>query len=229
MTFLLYALTFIPMALITLVAHELGHLVAARLLRVKVSGFQIGIGRTLLSFYTGNTVLPLDPTSFPTNLTHQFPQPGQLATAYVTQDDLGRRYTVALLPLAHHHLQADAHNSIHRQYANSTMQLTGRVRRISNDQVVLADVAWTLRAIPFMAAVHLPEDNSQRIPNLFNTAPWRSQMLITLAGPIANILLFAAVILAMATIPLPAPQAPVLSVTNVEPNSPAHQAGFASR
>ena len=227
MTFALYALTFLPMALITLLVHEMGHLVVARLLRVKVSAFQIGIGHTIYTHYTGHTPVPIDHQSLVPGLPHQMPQEGELATVYITENEQGIRRTVAILPLAHHRDQSEAHIATHRQYTNSTMQLTGRVRQISHDQIILADVAWILRAIPLMAGVHFPEDLSLRIPNLLNTASWRTQTLVTLAGPLANLLLFLAIILAMATIPLPQANAQVLSVTQVTPQSPAHSAGFA--
>ena len=91
MTLILYALTFIPMALVTLVIHELGHLLTARALMVKVSGFQIGIGPTILTFYTGHTRVPLRPSSLVPGITPQLPSEGELASVYVSIDDLGQR------------------------------------------------------------------------------------------------------------------------------------------
>ena len=226
MTLILYALTFIPMALVTLVIHELGHLLTARALRVKVSGFQIGIGPTILTFYTGHTRVPLAPSSLVPGITPQLPAEGELASVYVSIDDLGQRQTLAVLPLASYKTQTAIQKSVHRHFSGNSMQLTGRVRQIAQDHIVLADVAWTLKAFPIMAAVYLPEDFSRRIPNLYNTTNWRSQMLITLAGPAANLFLFAAMILALATVPIPVNSTPVLAVTSVTNDSPALTAGF---
>ena len=52
MDILLYSLSFIPMLLLTLVVHEMGHLVTARIQGVKVNAFQIGIGWTIRTIYT---------------------------------------------------------------------------------------------------------------------------------------------------------------------------------
>ena len=51
----LYSLSFIPLLLLTLTVHELGHLLAARLLRVRVNGFQIGVGWRIATIHTGRT------------------------------------------------------------------------------------------------------------------------------------------------------------------------------
>ena len=226
MTLLLYALTFIPIALITLVVHELGHLITARALTIKVSGFQIGIGPTLLTIYTGNTRIPLTPTSLVQGLTPQLPSKGDLATAYLTTDDTHQRQTLAVLPLAGYGHHPDIHQSVHRQFSQHAMQITGKVRTVEADHIIMADIAWTLKVIPLMAAVYLPEDPSKRIPHLYNTTTWTHKAIITFAGPLANFLFFAALIVALATIPAPTPTIPLLTVTSVKTESPAANAGF---
>lgn len=225
---LFYSLTFIPMLLITLVAHELGHLLTARLLKIKVSGFQIGVGRTIFTFYTGTTIIRLTNSSKSPDLDPPLPLPGQLATIYSTTDKQGNRYAAAVLPLAHYKDQKQEQDVIHRRFTPQAVPLSGKVKFIDDTRIVLADVAWTLKIIPLMAAVYFPEDRSLQAPNLYNTTSWSNKTLITLAGPVANLILFILVILALAIIPMPQPTQPVLSVTSVTPSSAAADAGFLS-
>ena len=73
---LLYAMTFIPILLITLTVHEGGHFLAARLLRVKTTCFQIGVGPRLFTKYTGKTRIQLQDGE-------EAPKPGQKIHVWV--------------------------------------------------------------------------------------------------------------------------------------------------
>ena len=106
------------------------------------------------------------------------------------------------------------------------MLITGRVREISPGEMTVATLAWSLRAIPLMAAVHLPEDPARRARGVYNTASWRKQTMITLAGPAANIALLVAAVAAMAAIPVTAVYAPIMTVRTVAQGSPAELAGL---
>ena len=222
MTVLLYSLSFIPILLITLVAHELGHLIAARIFKIKLSGFHIGIGPPLFTTYTGNTHINLDnSTHTPSNIPFT---KGQIILAYVTQDPSGAYLAEALIPFKNHRQAYLQYPEDLRRYNAQSMQLTGRIKSVTNNHIVLADVKWSLRMLPIMAGVFLPEDPTPRIQNAYNHASWPKKTLVTLAGPAANIVLLIAVIATMALIPSNPQPTPVLTVTQVVPDSPAHHA-----
>ena len=244
----LYALTFIPLLLITLAVHELGHLAAARLLKIKVAAFQIGMGTQLLSFSAGKTRIALGgQTAYHTgdqgNLT-----PGAFAQVHVAQEPDRSYRAVAVHQhvkgVSDHRAQTDpltvfspVTRVFHRrpsnpppetlvEYNRTHMQLSGRVKEVTQSHIVLADVTWSLRLIPFMAAVFMPEDPSGRITNAHNNAPWRNKFLVTAAGPAANLLFLIVVLAALASVPFPPPSAPLITIDSVAAGSPAAEAGI---
>ena len=222
MTVLLYSLSFIPILLITLAAHELGHLIAARLFKIKLSGFHIGIGPTLFTTYAGNTHINLDDHTH--SLSDTPFQQGQLILAYVTQDATGTYLAEALIPFKTHRQAYRDHPEDLRRYNAQSMQLTGKIKSLADTHIVLADVKWSLRMLPVMAGVFLPDDPTPRIDNAYNHASWVKKTLVTLAGPAANIALLIVVIAGIALIPSNTNPTPILTVTQILPHSPAHRA-----
>ncbi len=228
MSIVLYYLSFLPLLLVALTVHELGHLVAAWLLRVKTAGFQIGVGRRLLSLHTGRTRIALRQETLTLGPQERRPIPGERAAVYVVQADDGTYVATALMPEIHpRKLQGPHQEAVWRQN-NSHMQLRGLVREIDDHQVVIADMTWGLHSLPFMAGVFLPEDPERRIKNIYNVVSWPKQLAIIFAGPLANVLLMAAVLFILAAFPITSPRSPILTVITVSAESPAQLAGLRS-
>ena len=224
----LYSLSFIPLLLLTLTVHELGHLAAARLLGVRTSGFQIGVGWKLATVHTGSTRIQTQPSTPVLNPTGAPPAPGDLMAVYLEpqQDPQEPHRASALMHLTSRvHPRGPEAQAI-REHNESHLRLTGRVRETHPDHLVLADMAWSLRALPFMAAVFLPEDPGRSSPGLLNTSPWTKQVTITLAGSLANIVLMALVLALLAAFPVTSVRTSLLEVIQVLPASPAEQAGL---
>ena len=233
-------MTFIPILLITLTVHEGGHFLAARLLRVKTTCFQIGVGPRLLTKYTGKTRIQLQDGE-------QAPQPGQKIHVWVrdtTPDSPQADYAaVHWQPVTHRRgliaraLEISPERDItpeeftrRRENAgrhNSQYPcLTGEVRRTQPREFTLADSAWAVGLIPAAAMVYLVEDPTGRVRGLFNTVAWGRQTAIILAGVGANLALLAAVILVLAISPINRPGQPVMIVEEVHQSSPAEDAGI---
>ena len=242
----LYALTFIPLLLITLAVHELGHLIAARLLKVKVAAFQIGMGTRLLSISMGRTPVTITPATTYTGATGAPPAVGDYALVFVREGATHHYEAVSINHQAHEHSnhQKDTdplsvfspfrHFPFRRrqkpdqpadEYNRMHMQISGKVTKATPTEIVLADVMWSLRLIPVMAAVFMPTDPSGQIHNAHNNAGWRKKLIITLAGPAANLVFLAAVLAALALVPFQLPRTPLITIDSVAPNSPADQAG----
>ena len=77
-----------------------------------------------------------------------------------------------------------------------------------------------------MAAVFMPEDPSGQVREAYNNASWKKQAITTIAGPAANLIFLAAILAALATVPLPIPTYPLISIDDVAPNTPAAQEGI---
>ena len=231
MTVLLYSLSFILILLITLVVHEMGHLMVARIYGVKVNSFQIGIGWRIKTIYTGRTRVQLNDATRMLNPDAPALKPGDTTSVYVIRnekDDLEDSYTaLGILPRnnGRKRLATQYWHDVRRHNIEHT-QLTGRVRKINETEMILADMGWSLRTIPIMAGVVLPEDPQRAMKNVYNTIRWYQQVLITLAGPVTNLMLVLAVLMVLAVSPITAENVPIITVTHVQPDSPADHAGL---
>ncbi len=226
MTIFLYYLSFLPLVLAVLAIHEFGHLAAARLCGVRVSAFQIGFGRKLLSLQTGRTAAALTPQTAVLGPGGRRPRQGEQACVYVTRGPDGGYTATALLPEGNwRRFTGEERKAVLRQNEEH-LQLRGRVREIDGQRVVLADMTWSLHLVPLMAGVSLPEDPGRGIGDAYNLASWPRRMLIILAGPLANLALLTGVILALAAFPITGGNSPTLAVERVIPGSPAELAGF---
>ena len=222
----LYSLSFIPLLLVTLTVHELGHLIAARLMGIRVSAFQIGIGWTLATLRTGRTEVSLTPDTEIHSPGGKIPQPGQLVSIFVTHNSAGGWTAAAVLPIRGKRYETAVDPERMGLYNERHMRITGRVRKSREGNLTIGDMAWSLKAIPLMAAVHLPEDPAGTTPGVYNTAPWARQMIVTLAGPAANLALLAAAIGALALSPSTTVHTPILTIQTVAHGSPAELAGL---
>ena len=232
MEMLLYALTFPPIVLITLVVHEAGHMGMARLLHVKVTGFQIGIGPKIATVYTGKTKVAVagdQPLPEPGQVIHYWaaapsPEDGDVQhRAALWQPALSaiKRKSKRLQPPAEQKTveEATAFNRIHSR-------CTGRVSEVGPGYFTIADTAWSLAWIPVVAMVQVAEDPKGQDPGFFNTSSWHKQMLIILAGVGANLALLGMVIMALAAAPIGSEGQQILIVSEVRANSPADFVGI---
>ena len=226
MTLLAYTLLLVLMLLCSMAVHELSHLAVARWTRVKASGFQMGCGWKIISRYSGRT--PVRISDRTENLRPDWPGPerGQLVGMYVDRENGESQYTAQAMfpidrkPFPEEKLEAIRENSLTR------MQLRGRVVEAGPERVILADMAWTLKAFPIMAGVILVDDPGCRMPEAYNVASWTRQTAITAAGPLANILTCALILTIIAVFPMLGTKAAELRVTHTMPGSPADHAGI---
>ena len=195
---------------------------------VKTTGFQIGVGRRLISVHTGHTRITLDQDTLILGPEERAPLPGERAAVYVVQTDTGAYSATAIMPEIHPRKLPASHQQAVWHQNNTRMQLRGMVRHIDEHQVIIADMTWGLHALPLMAGVFLPEDPERRVKNVYNVVPWHKQMAIILAGPLANIILMASVLLILAAFPITTTRTPVLTIIDVSAGSPAHLAGLQS-
>ena len=228
MTILLYSLSLIPMLLIAMVVHELGHLAIAKLSQAKVVGLQIGIGWNIITRYSGRTSIRITPETKIIQPDSENLKPGNIISVYVTRASGEESYTTAaILPPWGKHLPSHPEAvEIIRKHEKSHMRLTGRIRQIEPELLVLADMAWALKAMPLVAGVTIAEDPGRTMPEAYNMQPWRRQAAITLAGSAANVLLAITALAIAATFFIASGSEYAWTITWVEPNGPAEKAGI---
>ena len=223
---LVYTLSLIPMLLITLVIHELGHLAVARILRIKPARFQIGVGWNIINRYSGRTRIGITPETATIGAPAQEMRPGDLVSVYVHREPGAEHYTAAaILPQGEKRCSPEELEKV-QQHGRTHMRLTGRIRKATAEQLTLADMAWSLRAIPLMAGVIFPDDPTKSMPEAYNAASWRRQVAITVAGVAANVLMTVTILAMVAMLPIQQPHIQTWSVAGVEAGGPAESAGI---
>ena len=184
------------------------------------------MGWNIITRHTGRTAIRLTPETELLNPQTEELKPGDLASVYVTREPGDEGYTAAgLLPQNGTKLPPEQWNAVRR--CNEThMRLNGKVREIDKERIILADMSWSLRAIPIMAHVMLTDDPARKLPEAYNVMPWPRKAAITLAGPAANILLMVFTLAIVAIFPITSVSTPAWTVAKVEPGGPAHEAGI---
>ena len=230
MTDLLYGLSFLPLLLIVLTIHEAGHYWLAHGCKLRIGSFQIGLGPTLYHWYRGkatvewnNEVPDLRKAATPV-------KPGRVVRLAVATTNegkaAGKKRATAILPAnKRDNPNEESRLDQLRQHNQESLQITGQVREVSESKLTLAPTAFSLRPIPIAAGVTLPEDPSREAKDTYNTAPWRQRILVILAGPAANIVLFLGALALMSVLPT-ASGAALLEVTEVTTGSQAERAGM---
>ena len=226
MTMLILGVSLTPMLLLTLVIHELGHLAMARFRGARTSGSHIGVGWRIITWHTGRTFIRLTPETEPLNPQAGELKPGDLASVYVTREPGEDVYSAAgVLPMNGTSLPLEHWETV-RHHNETHMRLNGRVREMDEERIILADMSWSLRAIPLAAQVTCPDDPSRTMPEAYNTMPWRWQAAITLAGITANIALALAALLMVAVLLPDTGNSPAWTAVEIQPGRPAEIAGM---
>ncbi len=226
---LLYGLTFLPLLLIVLTIHEAGHYIAARLYKLRIASFQIGLGPTLFRWYRGTT--QVEWTKEVEDLRRQ---PAEVENNHILRlaistpshgTETGPRL-VAMLPTnKKDNPTSEKQLEELKRHNTESLQITGRVIEQTETTLSLAPTAFSLRPIPIAAGVSLPEDPKAAARGVYNTAPWRQRITLIIAGPAANIALFAGALLMMSVLPT-STAPPLLRILEVEKGSLAEQAGL---
>ena len=226
MTMLILGVSLTPMLLLTLVIHELGHLAMARFRGARTSGFQIGVGWRIVTWHTGRTFIRLTPETEPLNPQAGDLKPGDLASVYVTREPGSDVYSAAgVLPMNGTSLPLEQWETV-RRHNETHMRLNGRIQEMDEERIILADMSWSLRAIPLAAQVTCPDDPAMNMPDAYNAMPWRWQAAITLAGITANIALALAALLTVAVLLPETGGSPAWTAVEIQPGRPAESAGM---
>ena len=230
----LYALSFIPIILIPLVIHEAGHLLAAWMMGVRTTEFQIGIGPRIGRIRTGNLRIFL-PTE------KEKPTPGEIVYVWVDErdDDRGGRKayngmewarpvrTRPKFKLKMPWQKPDVPEPDPNSPVGKYPVLGGMVKKADEEGFTITSHTWTLATIPLMAMVHIADDPQERMYGYFNTVPWITRMTIIFAGVGANLILLLGVLIALTLWPATAAGTnQVLKVQLVQAGGPAATAGL---
>ena len=229
----LYTLAFLPIIIITLIIHEAGHFISAKLFNLHIAGFQIGIGTKVFETFTGRTDLYIPQSAYnisPKEPAHSESSPvnalrtSQVVTFWIARQE-PQSETFQVTAFQTDRIKNPTKDQTDNMISlnNTHFKIRGKIRGIDSDTAKVSPTSWRLGLIPIAAAVHLPTDPREEIPHTFNTISWKKKTIVITAGSFTNLLVVAFAILAMSFITI---QPTILSITAVRYGSPAHAAGL---
>ena len=219
----------VPMLLLLVVVHELGHFATARSLGVKVLEFGVGFPPRAFGFYTGRTRVLISPDTRFVNLDGEASlRTGQLVKVISSEDTEGnlvaqviegprpRRGLTGRLPG-----KGEPREDFGR---DDWLKHDGKVRAVEDGSFVLADMLFSVNWTLLGGFVRLAGESNPDVPRSLASKGVGTRFLVLVAGPLMNAILP----IVFFTVLLMLPQDVLvgrLMVGEVSPESPAQEAG----
>ena len=248
-TWIIAVASFVPMLLLLVVVHELGHFWSAKAFGIKVLEFGVGYPPRAFGIYTGRTETLLNPTTVCLNgvmgairpgqvirvLSGENPE-GQLVARYVELPE-GGRIGGALGSLAglagfgrRSRSEEPGRQSARRRLddvqTDEFLRHEGRVREVLPDRIVLADMIYTVNWLPLGGFVRLSGENNPAAPGSLARRGLGQRAIVLAAGSAMNALFPIVAFAIMFMIPHTEMVGGSAEITSVAPNSPAETAGL---
>ena len=220
----LFALvTLIPLLVVLVVVHELGHFATARVFGVKVLEFGVGFPPRAFAIYTGRTPVMLHPQTRFVGLEG----PQELRTGQRVKvgslEDQGCGLVAFQVEL-HRNQSAEEESNFNRPVDNLLWH-EGKVRSVAEGSFELADMLYSVNVIPLGGFVRLAGESNPTVPlSLASRPPWQ-RVVVLAAGSVMNALLPLVIFTALFMLPQDV-EVGRLAITEVLPGSGAAEAGI---
>ena len=228
--------TLVPMLLILVVVHELGHYFTARALGVKVLEFGVGFPPRAFGIYTGKTRVLIDPHTRFVNV--QGPgdlRSGQLIKVHSTEDAHGNLIAQVVeatrpkrrLIIGGKDQVSEDTDAQQIAIPDDLLKHEGKVRTVdlSGGTIVLADMLYSVNWVPLGGFVRMAGESNPDIPRSLASKGVGTRFVVLVAGPLMNAILPIAIFAILFMIPRDVTVGPVL-VSEVVPESPAAASGL---
>ena len=223
-TAIIAIIAFVPMLVMLVVIHEWGHFFTARAFGVKVLEFGIGYPPRAFGFYTGRTGLRLASATRYVGLPEgESLRPGQLVRSYSIEDDDGNLMAGIVEVAQNGKLRRPL--SLQDSDGDGFLQHEGRVREVTPDSLVLADMIYTLNWLPLGGFVRLAGENNPTVPYSLASKGPGPRAIILAAGSLVNAVFPLVAFTLMFMIPQSVATGQV-QIEEVSANSPAQSAGI---
>ena len=223
-SFLFAIATLVPLLLILVVVHELGHFATARAFGVKVLEFGVGFPPRAFGIYTGRTPVMLhSSTRFVGLEGPQDLRPGQrVKVGSLHDEEFG---LVAVRVELHRKPEKDEPESHHNRPLDHLLWHEGRVRAVSDGCLELADMLYSVNLIPLGGFVRLAGESNPTVPqSLASRPPWE-RIVVMAAGSLMNALLPLLIFTVMFMLPQDV-ELGRLAITGIASGSAASEAGI---
>ena len=216
--------TLVPLLLILVVIHEIGHFATARAFGVKVLEFGVGFPPRAFGLYTGRTSVLLHPqTRFVGLDGPQDLRPGQRVKVGSLGD--AESGLVAFEVELHRKREDDEPESHFNHPVDNLLWHEGKIRSVGDGSFELADMLYSVNVIPLGGFVRLAGESNHTVPlSLAARPPWE-RIVVLAAGALMNALLPLLIFTIMFMLPQET-ESGRLTITNVAPGSAAAEAGI---
>ena len=216
--------TLVPLLLILVVVHELGHFATARAFGVKVLEFGVGFPPRAFGVYTGRTPVMLHPQTHFVGLSGpEDLKPGQRVKVGSLQDE--ECGLVAFQVELHRKREEDEPESNFNHPVDNLLWHEGKVRSVDDGSFELADMLYSVNVIPLGGFVRLAGESNPTVPlSLASRPPWQ-RVVVLAAGAAMNALLPLAIFTIMFMLPQEV-EVGRLTITGIAEDSAAAEAGL---
>ena len=216
--------TLVPLLLVLVVVHELGHFATARAFGVKVLEFGVGFPPRAFGVYTGRTPVMLHPQTRYVGLQGpQDLQPGQRVKVGSLEGEDGG--LVAFEVELHRKPEKDEPESHFDHPVDNLLWHEGKVRTVDDGSFELADMLYSVNVIPLGGFVRLAGESNPTVPlSLALRRPWE-RIVVLASGSLMNALLPLLIFTVLFMLPQEV-EVGRLSVAAVAPGSGAAEAGI---
>ena len=217
--------SFIPLLLLLVVIHELGHFFTARWFGVKVLEFGVGYPPKAFGFYTGKTPVLVDPnTQFINVADAQALQTGQFVRVSSGEDPDGN-LVARIIEVPPQGSRKKGPQSLQELSSDEYLKHEGKVREVSGNTVMLADMLYSVNWTPLGGFVRLAGESNPAVPRSLASKGVGPRAVVLAAGSFMNAILPLVIFTLLFMIPQDVTVGNVM-VTKVISESPAQEAGL---
>ena len=218
--------TLVPLLVILVVIHELGHFATARAMGVKVLEFGVGFPPRAFGIYTGRTPVTVDHNTRFIGI----PDSSALARGQqikVSSTDGADGNLVARVIELSKKSKQDAREQSGRGSQpgeDDLLKHEGIIRSVGDDgTILLADMLYSVNWAPIGGFVRLAGEANPNVPRSLASKGAGTRMLVLIAGPLMNAILPLAIFTVLLMLPHSVVEAQVV-IADVRAGSPAAEA-----
>ena len=226
--FLIAVGAFVPMLLLLVVVHEWGHFVTAKAYGVKVLEFGIGYPPKAWGFYAGKTTVLIDQNTQFVNLSGLSDlRDGQMLRVSSTEDTNGN-LVARIIEAPQRGSKPKGPQSLQELGSDEYLNHAGKVRQVSGNSIVLADMLYSLNWIPLGGFVKLAGESNPAVPRSLASKGVVPRAVVLAAGSFMNALLPIVFFTILFMLPhdVPIGDTGDVTVSNVAAGSAAEDAGI---
>ena len=224
-TVLIAIFTFVPMLLVLVVVHEFGHFLTAKAFGVKVLEFGVGYPPKAWGFYTGRTTVLLDQDTVLVNASGWGDlSRGQLVKVQSAEDANGN-LVARVIEVPRKGRGAKGPQSLQESGRDLYLNHEGKIREVSGNSVVLADMLYSLNWAPLGGFVRLAGENNPNVPKSLANRGVGQRAVVLAAGSFMNAIFPIVAFTLLFMVPQDIPIGDVV-VDAVATGSPAEVAGL---